>query len=286
MSEGQQVIIKRRVRRDFTTLPNDVIRDSRLSWKALGLLTYVLSLPDDFRLRLKHLSKQKKDGRHSTRAGLRELELAGYLTIRRVRCELGKYRRVIWEVTDTPPDIITDQNSPRSENLKEDNPNAEKPDLENPTVINTNSNKELNITKTTTTKSHIITADLKDVVVDDIDDLTWPNLLCGLFNASAIEIIQECPPDKQQLVLDEISGISNRGVVRSPIGLLRKLVQLAKQGQFIPSAALEYQKKREYEAKTTELRKEERKRLQDCISPQARESAKSHITQLRKKVNI
>jgi hypothetical protein len=75
------VIIKRKVKRDFTTLPNDLIRDSRLSWGALGLLVYILSLPDDFKLRLVHLSKQKACGRDATRARAKELEEAGYLFI-------------------------------------------------------------------------------------------------------------------------------------------------------------------------------------------------------------
>lgn len=68
------VIIRRKVRRDFTALSNDLIRDPRLSWGGLGLLVYVLHLPDNFRLRLSHLSKQKASGRDATRARVKELE--------------------------------------------------------------------------------------------------------------------------------------------------------------------------------------------------------------------
>jgi hypothetical protein len=274
------------VRRDFTTLPNDLIRDRRLSWKALGLVVYILSLPDDFHLRLSYLTKQKKDGRDGTRTGLKELERAGYLTIRQERGERGKFTQVIWEVTDSPNDHFTDQKSPCSENPNTVNPNATKPNSENPTLINTNNKQELNITKTTTTKPSVIQEKSESDVVVGLDDLYWPKLLVGKFNTSALKIIYKCPHDKRQLVLDEIAGLASRGAVRSPIGLLRKLVDLAKQGQFIPSAALEYQKKLESEAKTIQSRKEERKRLQVCTSPQKKEAAKSHITELRKKVNI
>jgi len=64
------VIVRRKVRSNFTTLPNELIRNPNLSWKALGILVFVLSLPDNFRLRLSHLSKQKKSGRDATRTGL------------------------------------------------------------------------------------------------------------------------------------------------------------------------------------------------------------------------
>lgn len=72
-------IIRRRVRSNFTTLNNELIRDRRISWKALGILVFVLSLPDNWKLRLSHLSKEKEvgSGRDATRAGLRELEQAG-----------------------------------------------------------------------------------------------------------------------------------------------------------------------------------------------------------------
>jgi len=286
MSGNQSVIIKRRVRRDFTILPNNLIRDSRLSWKALGLVAYILSLPDDFRLRLSYLTKQKKDGRDGTRTGLKELELAGYLAIRQERGERGKFTQVIWEVTDEPNDSDEEYISPCSENPNPVNPNTAKPNSENPTLINTNNKQELNITKTTTTKPSVIQEKLESDVVVGLDDLHWPKLLVGKFNTSALKIIYKCPHEKQQLVLDEIAGLASRGAVRSPIGLLRKLVELAKQGQFIPSAALEYQKKFESEAKAMQSRTEERKRLQVCASPQNKEVAKSHITELRKKVNI
>lgn len=103
-------IIRRRVRSNFTTLNNELIRDRRISWKALGILVFVLSLPDNWKLRLSHLSKEKEvgSGRDATRAGLRELEQAGYLCIQRERGECGKFVRTSWLVTDRPGDFDVD----------------------------------------------------------------------------------------------------------------------------------------------------------------------------------
>ncbi|MGP9808646.1 hypothetical protein ACT3TQ_09980 [Halomonas sp. AOP12-C2-37] len=103
-------IIRRRVRSDFTTLNNDLIRDHRLSWKALGILVFVLHLPDNWQLRLSHLSKQREvgSGRDATRAGLKELQDAGYLYIQRERGECGKFIHTTWLVTDRPGNFTLD----------------------------------------------------------------------------------------------------------------------------------------------------------------------------------
>lgn len=248
------VIIRRRVHRDFTTLPNDLIRDKRISWKALGLLVFVLSLPDNFCLRLSHLAKQKKTGRDATRAGLKELELAGYLTIRRERGERGKFSRVVWEVTMSPSATKIDPCPPRSENPNTVNPNVGKPISGKPTLTSTCSKQELNTRRTTTTKATPPAKDSASGVVVIPDDFKWPTILGGTARASAVQILQNCPLSDRQNVLHEIAGLADRNAVRHPIGLLRTLVDRAKHGQFVPAAALEYQRKLESQAKPALLR--------------------------------
>lgn len=137
------VIIRRKVRSNFTTLPNDLIRDSRISWKALGILVYVLSLPDYWRLRLSHLAEAKEvsSGRDATRAGLKELQKAGYLHIQRERGERGMFTRTTWLVTDRPWDWDLESDSPRSDFPHAVNPTTDNPSPENPTLINTDSKK-------------------------------------------------------------------------------------------------------------------------------------------------
>lgn len=118
---------------NFTVLRNAVMRDESLSWKATGLLCYLLSLPSNWKLRLSHLATEKKDGRDSTRAGLAELEKAGYLHIEIIR-NSGKYAETVWHVTDTPAlapvaaeaEVV----SPCSENPNTVKPNTVKPTLQ------------------------------------------------------------------------------------------------------------------------------------------------------------
>lgn len=135
----ESVILRRKVTSNYTILPNQLINDATLSWRALGLLCYMLSLPHDFRLRLSHLSRQKQDGRHATRAGLRELEEAGYLCITRTRSLRGQFNQTIWTVTDTPSP--RDAETPCSENPNAAPTHAASPTSDEPTLQSTEQEK-------------------------------------------------------------------------------------------------------------------------------------------------
>ena len=75
----------------FTVVPNDAIRDDRLSWKARGILIYLLSQPDGWRAKSSHLWTQAPNGRDAVRGGLKELEDAGYLVRRRYQNAAGHW---------------------------------------------------------------------------------------------------------------------------------------------------------------------------------------------------
>ena len=63
---------------NFTTVRNEYLQDVNLSWKAKGLITYIMSLPPDWQLNLSDLKNRSKDGRDASAAGLRELRTNGY----------------------------------------------------------------------------------------------------------------------------------------------------------------------------------------------------------------
>ena len=72
------MIIRTPNRNRYTIISKVPLEDGRLSWKARGLLSYLLSKPDNWTVVVAHLVKEAPDGRDSVRAGLRELEDAGY----------------------------------------------------------------------------------------------------------------------------------------------------------------------------------------------------------------
>ena len=64
---------------NYTVMSNHHLQDKRLSLKAKGLLSYMLSLPDDWDYSLKGLTTGCRDGIDSVRSAVRELEASGYL---------------------------------------------------------------------------------------------------------------------------------------------------------------------------------------------------------------
>ena len=81
MSEDKKsYFIREKKERNFTIMSNIHLRDEKLSLKAKGLLSYLLSLPDDWQIYLCELTKHSTDGRDSIRSAITELEENGYLT--------------------------------------------------------------------------------------------------------------------------------------------------------------------------------------------------------------
>ena len=76
--------------KDFTVMSNTHLYDMRLSLKAVGLLSMILSLPSDWDYTLSGLAKLSSDGIDSVRAAVRELEKCGYITRRQQRGKDGK----------------------------------------------------------------------------------------------------------------------------------------------------------------------------------------------------
>ncbi len=74
--------------------------------------------------------------------------------------------------------------------------------------------------------------------------LCWPVVFQGPSEVSATRILDTCPSADRQSVLDEVAALVERQSVRFPLGLLKKLVELAAKGLFIPSAGIAYRKKK------------------------------------------
>ena len=123
-------VIKREKRSTpFVQIDKRPLQNKELSWKAKGILAYILSLPDNWQLYLNELKEHATDGRDSTASGFKELIEAGYIVKSRIR-KAGQFKGFDYIVSETPQ---TD--SPKTENPKTVKPKTVKPKTENPQLI-------------------------------------------------------------------------------------------------------------------------------------------------------
>ncbi len=124
--------------RDFTTVNNSYLRDGRLSLKAKGLFTIMLSLPDDWAFSISGFATFSKDGRDSVMNVLVELEQFGYLKRKRATDGKGHFAGYNYDVYEQPQNNTPYTENPNTENPNTGKPYTEKPYTENPTLLNTN----------------------------------------------------------------------------------------------------------------------------------------------------
>lgn len=126
--------------RDYTVMSNHHLRNANLSLKAKGLLSMMLSLPEDWNYTTRGLAKICKEGVDAIGAALRELEAAGYIVRHKLRDRQGRISDTEYVIYEQPQLRKPDTDSPNTENPYMDKPDTEKP-------------AELNIEKSNTEKS-------------------------------------------------------------------------------------------------------------------------------------
>jgi hypothetical protein len=95
-------IIRARRRHRFLILDQAAVEDTRLSWAARGLLAYLLSRPDDWKVLINDLRKKGDLGRDGIYRLLKELRSAGYVRFQRARDPQGRIRGGTYFVQEIP----------------------------------------------------------------------------------------------------------------------------------------------------------------------------------------
>lgn len=127
-------VIRNRTQQQYTNIANSIFRNRELSLRDRGLLTTLLSLPDNWEFSVAGLNRiLEKDGKHTISAGLANLEKQGYLIRYQTKFENGKFSVSEWEVLEEPEVV-----EPLSDFPATENPSAEKPMPENQAQSNTN----------------------------------------------------------------------------------------------------------------------------------------------------
>ena len=168
----------------YTVMSNHHLRNKELTLKAKGLLSQMLSLPEDWDYTLAGLSHINREKIDAIREAVKELEKAGYIVRSRERDEKGRLRGADYVIYEQPqpkePEAATSseqpptsdlptlenptldnptlekptQEKPTQEKPTQEKPTQEKPTLENPTQLNKDiSSKEQSITDLSSTHS-------------------------------------------------------------------------------------------------------------------------------------
>ena len=136
--DDEMAVFRVEKNRGYTVMSNHHLRNKDLSLKAKGLLSQMLSLPEDWDFTLKGLSLINREQIDAIRAAVKELEQAGYIVRSRERDSQGRLRGadyIIYEQPQPVPDSPTLEN-PTLDNPTQEKPTLEKPTLENPTQLN------------------------------------------------------------------------------------------------------------------------------------------------------
>ena len=155
--------------RDYTVMSNHHLKDTGLTPKSKGLLSMMLSLPDEWNYTTRGLAAICKEGVDAIGAALRELEQAGYIERHQLRGAGGRItdtEYIIYEQPRPRPDTPTPEGaphtpppgmaSPDTENPYLDRPDMEAPHLETPAQLNTKkSNTQKSITYQSSTHSFV-----------------------------------------------------------------------------------------------------------------------------------
>jgi len=180
--------------KDFTIMSNYHLRDKNLSLKAKGLLSQMLSLPEEWDYTLAGLAHINKESKDAIRTTILELEKAGYITRHQTTTEGGRFGSNEYVIRERPL-----PHEPLTENPTTVDPQTAAPLTENPTQLNTNPSKtEKENTKLSNTdsfpsekktnRSEVTAAEMRryrEIIVQNISY----DLLC-----------QEYPHQQEQLV--------------------------------------------------------------------------------------
>jgi hypothetical protein len=201
-------IIRARRRTRFVIVDQRAVEDTRLSWAARGLLGYLLSRPDDWKVLVKDLRRRGDLGRDGIYKLLRELRDAGYLHYKARRDAHGRLRGGTYIVCEEPGSPLPD--------LPEALPKTEYDQI--PTTTTT--------TRPTTTKDNADECSPRARMI-------FPPWIPDSHHAAAERIVASLDPPLAQMVVDEWVGSLAAGAVRrSPLGYLRALVENLERGDF------------------------------------------------------
>ena len=123
--------------KNYTVMSNVHLRDKALPLKAKGLLSLMLSLPEDWDYSMRGLAKLSADGLDSTRAAVKALERSGYVVRRQLYDARGRFSNNEYTVFEIPQSSSPSSDLPLTGKPSTEKPSSDAPLSEKPSQINT-----------------------------------------------------------------------------------------------------------------------------------------------------
>ena len=172
--------------KNYTVMSNYHFKDKNISWKAKGLISTMLSLPEDWDYSIRGLEAMSTDGNKAVRSGLKELEANGYLTRTAIRDNKGIIRDWDYTIYENPLENpnwskeFAEVLNPDVQNGQVDAPEVQKAHVDEGHVENAHVEKDIQLnTKQLTTKeiNSLSNKDKKDTDIDIFNQNEEINIL-------------------------------------------------------------------------------------------------------------
>lgn len=206
----------------YVQIHKGVFEDTRLSWKAKGLMGYFLSRPDDWHIMVRDLLHRSTDGRDSVYAGLRELKQLGYVQEHVQRDAHGRIIAREYWVYEQPPSSAPEHAQPLDPDFPDQaKPDQAKPDQGNPPLLTTDLEPKNELDQTTTQLTTEAVAVSESNASDSFDPSLWEQLRRLSGPRLARRWLTQYGPQRVAEVLGWIQILE----VRNPGGFLRKALE-------------------------------------------------------------
>lgn len=151
-----KTIHRRKFKRDYTPLPNDLLRDKTLKLRSRAILCMMLSHSEEWRSSMKSIEEHVSEGRDAIRTAVRELESAGYAVRKTLLNQDNTFAGTLWTWHDTPVPIGERSKPPNDRKPTTGNPSDGKPATGKGSSLRKN-NSEQSMDKTTPKHRKLVT---------------------------------------------------------------------------------------------------------------------------------
>lgn len=117
---SETYFIREKKDKNYTVVDNTYIKDSSLSWKAKGLFTYILSLPEDWKIYMSELVNHSTGGKEELKSIIKELVQHGYIQRDKSKDEKGMFVGWSYKIIEQPESVFTRER----ENRQSENPTS------------------------------------------------------------------------------------------------------------------------------------------------------------------